>query len=161
MNVAFLQNQWFTNPDRVRATYASAEKRQGKDYAEKVRQRMIRYALFAGCLTGRRIEAAFGEGVIDAIRWEEASREIGGKPSSVFPPDIKHICRVIEEEQPELVLTFGKVAWQGVNLALNQSHYRCVLIRGPHPAARHGTVVQELECMAAEYDIRITKGMFT
>jgi hypothetical protein len=50
MIVAFLQNQWFKDPDRVRQMLTRAE---SDDIREKLRDRMIHYALFAGCLTGR------------------------------------------------------------------------------------------------------------
>lgn len=51
--LAFLQNMWVKNPDRVKAMV----QREGEEF----RRRFMEYALFRGCLTGRRIKAAFGE----------------------------------------------------------------------------------------------------
>lgn len=137
--LAFLQNMWVRDPERVKFTIA----RDGEEF----RRRFMTYALFAGCLTGRRLKAAFGERCEDIV-WEEVSREIGGKSSSVFPPDFKHIYQRLDEEQPSVVMAFGKIACDAMPCAI--SHRNIKVILGPHPAARHQTVTQELAAMAAE-----------
>ena len=133
--VAFLQNQWVRDPERVRKMIERA--------GEKFRRRFISYALFAGCLTGRRLKSAFGD-LTGQIVWEEVSREIGGKASDVFPADTRHIERELAELQPHLVLAFGSIAAGALG--------RCwtgPLLTGPHPAAREPGVQSKLAEMAA------------
>lgn len=136
--LAFLQNQWVRNPERV--------ERMIQLKGERYRQLFIRYALFAGCLTGRRIKAAFGDD-IDAIAWDETSPEIGGKASSRFPADLEHMRRQVEHYQPKLLLAFGVPARDAVK-ALD-----CGLpvVYGPHPASRQADVVLRLREMAEQY----------
>ena len=50
--LAVLQNQWFHDPDKVRAMIARTP---------ACRRRVITYSLFAGCRTGRVLKAVFGE----------------------------------------------------------------------------------------------------
>lgn len=125
--LAFLQNMWVRDPERVKAMIA-------KD-GEVFRRRFMHYALFAGCLTGRRLRAAFGHWC-DSIIWEEVSREIGGKASSVFPADISHIAQRIAEEKPDVILVFGHIATEGLARAGYGGVPLPKLITGPHPAAR-------------------------
>ena len=139
--VAFLQNQWFHNPDNVRRMLAKRP---------ESRERLIRYALFAGCLTGRRLKAAFGDG-IDEITWEEISPEIGGHASSVFPADANHVVAVLDKYQPTLVLTFGKLATDCIARIRAGGYGISHTLSGPHPAARVGDVVGMLRTMAERW----------
>ncbi|HEX3800234.1 MAG TPA: hypothetical protein VH413_16180 [Verrucomicrobiae bacterium] len=142
--VAFLQNQWFKDPERVRKMI--------KEDGEELRLRILEYALFAGCLTGRRLKAAFGE-LCDEIHWEEISREIGGHASSVFPPDMKHIGEVLATQRPQIILIFGKHAAAALEPAIQTAlsegdlEWRPHLITGPHPAARQVNTIDDLNRM--------------
>jgi hypothetical protein len=145
--VAFLQNMWFKDPERMKAQLAGTFK---GDRAE-----FIRTWLFWSCLTGKRLRNAFGEELCDAITWEEASAEIGGRSSSAFPADPAHMRDVIERHRPNVVMAFGKIAQEGFfavmsNAPLLGPRYPIHLIVAPHPAARHGSVVRELASAAAE-----------
>ena len=71
--LAFLQNMWVRDPERVKRDIAR--------YGEECRLTYIEYCLFAGCLTGRRLRQAFGEDLLDRIVWEESTREIAGNAS--------------------------------------------------------------------------------
>ena len=135
--LAFLQNMWVRDPGRVKHTIAQD--------GEGFRRRFLTYALFAGCLTGRRLKAAFGD-LCDDIVWEEVSCEIGGKSSSVFPPDYAHITQRMAEEKPDVLLAFGKIACDA--LVFVAAPRPVPVISGPHPAARHSTVAAELSEMA-------------
>lgn len=134
--VAFLQNMWVRNPER----WKRAMERDG----EEMRRRLIEYALFAGCITGRRLKAAFGE-LCDDIIWEETTREIAGDPKTIFPAQPDHISAVLSAEKPDVVLTFGRIALNAITPLWNGQ-----LISGPHPAARQVTVVDELRGMASK-----------
>ena len=137
--VAFLQNQWFRDPERIRQMFADRP-----DH----RLQLIKRFLFRS-FTGVRLRGAFGPELCDQIIWEEASPEIGGESGSVFPPDPEHMLRIIEEHAPGIILTFGRVAADGMlaanRLATERRDIR--LIAGPHPAARANDTVQRLARM--------------
>ena len=130
--LAFLQNQWFKDPERVRAIYARRPEH---------RQELNARFLFFRSLTGRRLKQVFGDLTEDII-WENASPEIGGKSSAVFKADLDHVLRLIEGERPDVILTFGKIATSAI-FQLKQGLYpsEAVIspahVWGPHPAARH------------------------
>lgn len=138
-----MQNQWFRNPDHVRRLLA---RDSDPMRAEKLRRRMIAYALFAGCKSGRMLRATFG-GLCDTIVWEEASREIGGRAADAFPADIVHLRAVIAGLKPDVILVFGTIAADGLS---RLGDVGAPVIKGPHPAARRGTTPAELRAMAFE-----------
>ena len=146
--VAFLQNQWFRSPEKIRRIY---EKHPGR------RQQLIKGFLFMGCLTGRRLKAAFGDGV-EQIIWEEVSTEIGGKSSSKFRADPEHIESVIQKFKPNIVLTFGSIATKAIQDFEGSMFSRSVIFQwcaGPHPTARYADVNQKLNKVATWWkDIR-------
>jgi hypothetical protein len=121
--VAFLQNQWFKDPERVKRLIAQ--------HGDEYRRRLITYALFLGCKTGRVLRSVFGD-LCDEVLWEESSKEISGNPSEVFPPDLIHIKSVLVMEEPDIVIAFGKIACQAVQPLVEAERY----IAAPHPAAR-------------------------
>jgi hypothetical protein len=129
--LAFLQNQWFKDPQGVKALYAR--------HPDKRNDFIARF-LFMGCLTGKRLQKAFGAEVCNSIIWEEASPEVGGHSSSVFKADPAHIEAAIKLHNPEVILCFGKIACDAVRLAVQSIHQdKGILIPtlyGPHPAAR-------------------------
>jgi hypothetical protein len=150
--LAFLQNQWFKDPERVREMYA--------EHPEH-RQRYIASFLFMGCTTGKRLEAAFGEDLCQEIIWEEASLEVAGYSAASFPADPVHIENTLLKFKPSVVLTFGKIASNGLRTIVNPDidyytgvnyhrqiidewlvhssrlHLTFNLIEGPHPANRN------------------------
>jgi hypothetical protein len=119
--VAFLQNQWFKDPEGIKQIY--------ERWPDK-REKLNAAYLFMGCKTGKNLRKAFGD-LCDEIVWEEVSPEIGGHSASSFPPDPEHIKRVIEKHQPDVVLMFGKIAQDGVTPL-----WRGPKIAFPHPAYR-------------------------
>ena len=146
--VAFLQNQWVRDPERVRRAIALAGAPQ------RYRRRFIACALFNGCLTGRRIVDAFGEVFLDRaqIIWENASPQIASKASGAFPPDVDHMAAVLKEEQPVAVLLFGAKAIRGYKAAARSVGDLCAAVfSGPHPAARRVATRYELHQMAKRY----------
>lgn len=140
--LAFLQCQWFRNPDRVRAIYA----RHAGDYAR--RAALNARFLFYKSLTGNRIFNSFGA-LRELIVWEEVSTEIGENSSDCFPSDINHMCKVIDFHRPSIVLTFGKIASEAIRrIDFDGTDHHFKVIKGPHPAARHASVVEDLDRMA-------------
>ena len=127
--LAILQNQWFNDPDHVRHLF---------DRYPRARRRMIAYALFAGCKTGRILKLAFGEEWCRKIVWEEASPEIGGKASSVFPADPAHLRAVIDEVKPTIILAFGRIASDGIAAIMPMPDLvpAATIINVIHPTAR-------------------------
>ena len=140
--VAFLQNQWFKNPIMARRIYAQAKRPRHELNAE---------FLFMGCKTGRMLSKAFGD-LCDDIIWENASPEIGGRSSSSFKPDPKHMAAVAHEHRPDIVLLFGKAAQRGWEQG---THLRSTPIPRnvfsmPHPTARSSDVPRNLRVVAVE-----------
>lgn len=128
--LAILQNMWVRDPERVRRLIAESE------HGEKFRRRLIATALFGGCLTGRRLTAELGA-LRERIIWEESSREILGDPSAVPKPDPDHILKVVVQEKPGIVITFGKVAEEGYRSVRDWLKGAVPLwVISPHPAAR-------------------------
>lgn len=136
--LAFLQNQWFKDPEGVKAMMEEHPDR---------RERYIKAFLFMGCLTGKRLRSALGEELCDSIVWEEISPEIGGHSASKFPPDLPHIRKVIEKHSPDIVLAFGALAKDGVRFVCCDTDVKhpCVMF-APHPAAR-GNPMPELKAL--------------
>lgn len=131
-----LQNQWFHDPEKVKAIIARTP---------AARRKIITYSLFAGCRTGRVLRKVFGVQRCREIVWEEASAEIGGQASSCFPADIAHLRAVLADVKPQIVLGFGKVACDA--LAPLVSGYDLVV--GPHPTARGAGTIAGLQIMAS------------
>jgi hypothetical protein len=130
--LAFLQNQWFKNPARVKEMY---------ERHPDLRNQYIARFLFMGCLTGRRLQSALGTELCEQIIWEETSKEIGGFSASVFPADHDHIRNAIETHLPDVVLCFGKIAGDGVRAVCCELKVRHPAVMfAPHPAARDNPV---------------------
>lgn len=113
------------------------------------RRRHIHLTLFAGCKTGRVLQRVFGSEHCRDIVWEEISKEIGGESSSSFPADQTHITAVLDELKPSIVLVFGKLAEKGVTTLHRPLP---IVLIGPHPTARHSSVINDLEVMRLQYD---------
>lgn len=139
-----LENQWFKDPPRMRRMLETT-------YAGK-RSEFIRTFLFFGCVSGKRIQAAFGDRWCDpdAAVWEETSSEMGSYPGEKFPPDLEHVGAALREHTPDVVVAFGKTAqvalnnWRGD--ASHIAPFR--IINAPHPAGRSADVPTRLRAAA-------------
>lgn len=130
--LAIMQNQWFKDPKRWEDLHAKWPER---------RQELIARALWMGCKTGRVLQQILGEEWCERIIWEEASMRIGPRSYSAFPPDIDHIRNIIARFNPGFLVTFGKVAEKGVKIV----RANCPIHHAPHPAARHTSVLSEIQ----------------
>jgi hypothetical protein len=126
--LAFLQNMYFKDPERVGEMFNRHPDR---------RNYLIASYLFMGCLTGKRLEQVFGS-LCDSIIWEEVSRKIGGHSASVFPADLEHINASIAQHKPEIILAFGAVA----KSAIEKINPQVEVIYSCHPAARKNAVAE-------------------
>lgn len=139
--LAFLQCQWFKNPDAVRAIYAKHA--TDLDRRAKLNARF----LFRESLTGKRLRYAFGD-LCREVVWEEVSTEIGGGSSAVFPANAGHMCSVLNHHRPSIVMTFGKIAADAMRrIDCDGLDRPYKVICGPHPAARCESVVDDLRKM--------------
>lgn len=145
ITVAFMQNMWVTDPVRVERCIAQ--------FGESYRRRLIHYALFAGCLSGQRLKATFGEDLCKKIIWEESSRVITGQASAAPPADPVHIATVLERFNPAVVLCFGRIACE----AVPPLYIGGRLILAPHPAARQVATVMKLRDAGAELRALLAK----
>lgn len=154
--LAFLQNQWFENPELTRRMYAEHPER---------RNRYIQAFLFMGCLSGRRLKEALGQDLCGQIIWEEASPQIAGHSAAAFPPDPKHIAQAIENFKPDIILAFGRIASDGLEEAIRKlsnvgdnfvngwpEHVPFTIIKGPHPASRGLELPAQLRKVKQELD---------
>jgi hypothetical protein len=146
--LAILQNQWFKNPERAQAIYDS----HGDDLDR--RAQLNRAYLFMGCATGRRIKSAFGDAACapGAIIWEEANPKKAGESSGCFPPDPDHIRRILDYHAPDVVIAFGNVAREVLEMIDGITFYGTrnlgkrswTVLFAPHPAARGADTMDRL-----------------
>lgn len=137
--LAVLQNQWFKDPEAWERSIARHH---------TMRRRMIAFALFRGCKTGRVLKSVFGEELCHDIVWEEASPKVGGHSASVFPADPVHLNAIIDEVKPNVVLAFGRIASDALQEIVRHSR----LIVGPHPAARGADTLPRIKDMKVRLD---------
>lgn len=145
MILAFLQNLWVKDPGRLRKIFEL--------HGEEFRRQCIKWLIFHGGLTGRRIKSAFGDELVNRIVWEEASRVIAGDSRTICPPDPVHIKVCLETHKPKVVLTFGRIAaeavrpiWDGYSAAASGDLLLCC----PHPAARQADTIAKLQAAAGQ-----------
>lgn len=138
MVVAFLQNVWL-KPESV-ARFAPR-------LAGPQRELWLRRLLFYRSTTGRKLRAAgFTDEMIEAVVWEESTREIGTVSRSAFPPDPAHMAEVITRHDPVLIIAFGKVVRAGLELV--PCDLECEVVAAHHPAARGADVMGTLRWAA-------------
>ena len=64
-------------------------------------------------MSGKRLRQAFGE-LYEEIHWDNSNWRAVDKASGLMLPDYEHIENVIGREHPNLIVCFGKVAWEAV-----------------------------------------------
>ena len=64
-----------------------------------MRERLIRYLLFAGCITGRRLKQALGEDLCQRIIWQEANPTVADNSKDYFPPSMPHLLAVMAKHE--------------------------------------------------------------
>lgn len=134
--LAFLQNLWVKNPVKVQDMF---------DRNPERRNDLLRFLLFHGGLTGKRIKQAFGEDLAYEIIYEECTKEIANNPKTICKPDLKHIEESLLRIDPDLVITFGDIAYKSI---LKNTVYGLTIIKAPHPAARQSDTVHKLKLVA-------------
>lgn len=147
--VAFLQNQWFKDVERMEKIQASFIER----FHPIGREKFVETFLFYSCMTGKRIKHCFGEDLTEKIVWEETSMKMGGTASSVFKADYDHMLAVLAKHEPKIVLAFGKVASEACRSLESEGLWSpgVTLMCGPHPVARGGSSpLKAMEIMAGE-----------
>ena len=97
--LCILQNQWANNPDQVLALHAR--------YPGK-RNEIISRLLFRGSLTGKRIEAVFGDLMEQhAFIFDEASTVVTSSAKGNPPYNANHVRETIRRVQPDAIIAFG------------------------------------------------------
>jgi hypothetical protein len=138
-----LENQWFKDPPRMRRMLETTYKGERSEF--------VRTFLFFGCLTGNRIQAAFGDRWTDPGRavWEETSPQMGSRPGEKFPADLEHIRASLLTHRPDVVVAFGKTACAAIDQCRMFAGLTFAVIEAPHPAARQDDVATRLRAAAA------------
>ena len=97
--LCILQNQWANDPDRILALHA---KHPG------MRNEIITKMLFRGSLTGKRIEAVFGDLMEQhAFIFDEASTVVTSSAKGNPPYNANHVRETIRRVQPDAIIAFG------------------------------------------------------
>lgn len=125
--LAFLQNMYCDNPELVK-----------RIVTEDNWNRLVKKFLFQS-FTGKRIIKAFGEELANRIIYDESTDEIADNPYSACKPNIVHIRWALHKHKPDIVITFGGIAYKSVS-----SVYKGELIRLPHPASRRADTMPRL-----------------
>lgn len=147
--LAFLQNQWVRNPDHVRRVYA-ARPRDGFELTARF--------LFAGCLTGRRLEECLGSELCSKILWANSTPEIFSKASFAPKADLDHMMETLRSCKPDLVILFGRTSCKGYEKLKARSYVLLPMeLTAPHPASREGGVRGSLRILRCEIEYRIRK----
>lgn len=138
--VAILQNTWARDPATVQAML---------DRDPATRAVKVALLLFGfGCRSGQRLRTAFGD-LCDSIVWENACPIVSGPRAPTPAPDCNHVARVLDRYDPALILAFGRVACWAVEGAPARTGF-VTRFYGPHPAARHASVIADLNAMAVQ-----------
>lgn len=97
--LCILQNQWANDPDSIKALHA---KHPGR------RNEIITKMLFRGSLTGKRIEAVFGDLMEQhAFIFDEASTVVTSSAKGNPPYNANHVRETIRRVQPDAIIAFG------------------------------------------------------
>lgn len=129
--LAFLQNPGFpedTHPETIR------QYNLDDDFRRKILKQYM---------TGQRLLKAFGEEVFDQIVWDNVILQNGTIKKKV-PPDMDHIRAVIAEVKPDIIITFGAVAYRAIK---DLEEWKGPHFMSPHPNAR-GITSDELALFA-------------
>jgi uracil-DNA glycosylase len=129
--VAFMQNPW---------SPPGTDKRHVQLYStnQDFHRRLLR-----GTMSGNRLQQAFGS-LFDTIWWDNASPEAADAPEGKTRADSDHIIRVLKEQQPDIVITFGTMAKEALIEVIGSTrHLRAFksphLMCCHHPNARYRT----------------------
>jgi len=93
--LVFLQNMWVKNPLKVKKILAKNPEKWNE---------ICKDLLFMGCITGKRIKAAFGD-LTDNMIFDETTKEIADNPKVVLKADLSHISDTIKRIKPDIILT--------------------------------------------------------
>lgn len=123
--VAFLQNPWFP---------PGTDERHLTNYQIDVD---FRRRVLSMSMTGKRLVEAFGQEWYHKIWWDNANPVAAEKASGALIPNETHIKMVVEQQKPELILTFGILARDGLHRALWLTDMTWIpLLHCHHPNAR-------------------------
>lgn len=137
--LCILQNQWAKDPDRVLALHAEHPGR---------RNEIITRLLFAGCLTGHRIEMVFGDMMKQhAFIFDEASTVVTSSAKGNPPYNANHVRETIRRVQPDAVITFGSSSRRAVEDVRKAKRDKVDLppvIECVHPAIQKPTWMRQM-----------------
>lgn len=123
--VAFMQNPWF--PEGTQKHHLD---RYTTD--QEFHRRVL-----ANTVSGRRLLESFGHPFFDRIWWDNVCPKATHRPDGQGTVDMMHVERVISEQDPDLILTFGTLASEA--LQRSAGAIRRKVMHCHHPNARHRT----------------------
>jgi len=136
---------WVKNPLKVKKILAKNPEKWNE---------ICKDLLFMGCITGKRIKAAFGD-LTDNMIFDETTKEIADNPKVVLKADLSHISDTIKRINPDIIITFGKHA-ENALMSMYKSgviYYHSTpvpkhIFNAPHPAARQPETIVKLKVIA-------------
>lgn len=133
--VAFMQNPWFPPDTR-------------KELIDKyLTDQDFHRRLLGQTMSGHRLKVAFGDEWFARIFWDNVAPLASPHASGITKPDMAHVDKIITEQKPGLILTFGTLAKE--TLLKCSGAVRTKLLHCHHPNARHHTQA-ELDQFAQE-----------
>ncbi len=137
--LCILQNQWANDPDRILALHA---KHPGR------RNEIITKMLFRGSLTGKRIEAVFGDLMEQhAFIFDEASTVVMPSAKGNPPYNANHVRETIRRVQPDAIIAFGTSSRRAIEDVRKAKRDRLELppvIECVHPAIQKPGWMQQM-----------------
>lgn len=123
--VAFMQNPWFPVGTK-------------REHVDRYRtDQEFHRRLLACTMSGTRLLQAFGPHMFEMIHWDNVAPEAAVEASGKTDVNPDHVEKVISEVEPELIISFGKLAEEALDnsiLAENIPYMCC-----HHPNARGHT----------------------
>src|SRR5688572_8073089 len=119
---AFMQNAWFP---------PGTQKHHLDRY---ITDQVFHRRILRGTMSGRRLTEAFGDTFFDRIWWDNVAPRATLLASGHSATDMPHVERVIAEQGPRLILTFGTQAKEAIALSVGGMKLKVMNCR--HPNAR-------------------------
>ena len=95
--------------------------------------------LLSQSMSGARLKVAFGGYWFEQIWWDNANPNIADYLNGRLDPSVPHIERVVMEQKPTLIITFGRQA--EIGLSMSVASIKIKVMSCHHPNARYKTQV--------------------
>lgn len=133
--VGFMQNPWF--PDGTPQEHIRMY-RYNQEFHKKI---------LVNSMSGQRLKQAFGDEMFERIWWDNVAPEAATEAKGKTDVDMQHVEAIIKIRDPQLILTFGKMATDAIKQSIGA--IRRKVMECHHPNARYKTQ-SELDAFAVQ-----------